>query len=479
VAADKFSKIDFGRLKANLHHAAIAVFLLACVLGGGASRNDALSQPIVWLAAILCISTCLLVIKPADMQYSRGPLVFLGLCAALVILQLIPLPPALWSAFPGRDAYQALPEIAGFAPPWRPFTVTPDLTWSSLLSLLPLAAMIVAYATMSDAFRRFLVPGLACVCVISAVLGLAQLGGGDGGPLRFYEVTNRDFAVGFFANRNHQAVLLVLGIPLIVVAARLSASPQVAKFALWISSAIILFMLPMILVTGARIGIILAVYTVAIAAVISRTSLPARYTRRRHSTPNTMQRYIAPAVILGIVVFTVALSRAVAIDRIFATDAQQELRLIMIKPLVTIFWAFFPLGSGFGSFEPIFRQYEPFELLRPGYMNQAHNDVLQLAIEGGVPALLLAAVLGVWVIIAGLRLWRARPAEISRVLLIGRFAAAMLPVFFIASLFDYPLRTPLLGVVFVLLLLWVKDGLQSLGRQNHSKGKDDAFTTLP
>lgn len=478
MAADKFSKINFGRLKANLHHAAIAIFLLICVLGGGASRNDALSQPIIWLAAILCISTCLVVLKPADIVCVKAPLVFLALCAALVIVQLIPLPASLWSALPGRDVYRVLPEIAGFDPPWRPFAVTPDLTWSSLLSLLPLAAMILGYAAMSDAFRRFVVLGLACVCALSAVLGLAQLGSGDGGFLRFYEVTNLDFAVGFFANRNHQAVLLVLGMPLIVVATRLSASEQVAKFAIWISSAIILFMLPMILVTGARIGIILAIYAVAIAVIISRTSLPVRYTRRRHSTPNAMQRYIAPAAIIGIIIFTVTLSRAVAIDRIFATNAQHELRLIMFEPLMKIFWTFFPLGSGFGSFEPIFRQYEPFDLLRPGYMNQAHNDVLQLGIEGGIPALLLSATLATWVVIAGWRLWRARPAEVNRALLIGRFASGMLPIFLVASLVDYPLRTPLLAVVFVLLLLWVNDGLQSLNKENCSSGKDGAFTML-
>ena len=473
---DKFLKIDVGGLSRKLHYSAIIVFLLACILGGGASRNDALSQPIVWLTAILCIVVSLFTINSADIRRVRGPLVFLALCIVLVVAQLIPLPPALWSALPGRDAYNALPTIAGFAPPWRPFTVTPDFTWSSLLSLLPPTAMTIAYATMSDGFRRLLVPGAACVCVLSAILGLAQLGTGNGGLLRFYEVTNRDFAVGFFANRNHQAVLLALGIPVVVLAARLSSNPQVAKFATWVSSAVILFILPMILVTGARIGIILAAYAVVIAIVILRANLPVRYTRRRHHAPNAMQRYIAPLAILGVTVSTVVLSRAVAVDRVFATDAQQEIRLKALEPLLDIFWVFFPFGSGLGSFESIFRQYEPFKLLRPGYMNQAHNDLLQLAIEGGVPALLLLTFLAGWVVLACFRLWLTRPPELNRTLLTARIATLMLPIFFVASLFDYPLRTPLLAVVIALLLLWVNDGLQSLICPKHNK--NDVFTPL-
>lgn len=470
------SMLHFEKLPVNIHKVTVAAFLISCIFGGGASRNDVTSQPIIWLTSIICMAASLFVFKHDDLSRIKAPLMFLAFCAILVSAQLIPLPPSIWAVLPGRDAYLVLPEIAGFDPPWRPFSVTPDLTLSSLMSLLPLAAMIMAYTTMSDAFRRFLITGLACLCVASAVLGLAQLSSGNGGMLRFYEVTNRDFAVGLFANRNHQAVLLALGIPLIVVATRLSSNPQVVKFGPWISGAFIMFMLPMILVTGARIGIILAIYVVVVALIISRTKSPAKYTRRRHDMPNRIRRYIVPVAVLAVVVFTFALSRAVAIDRIFSTDAQQELRLVMIAPLMKIFWAFFPVGSGFGSFEPIFRQYEPFELLRPGYMNHAHNDLLQLGIEGGIPALLLAAFLGAWSVIAGLRLWRPQPTELNSKLLTGRFAAAMLPVFLVASIFDYPLRTPLLGVVFVLLLLWVHDGQRNLSRINRRFVKDDAFT---
>jgi O-antigen ligase len=463
--------VGAGALRFRLQHIAIAIFLLFCVVGGGTSRNDALSQPFIWIAAILCSMACMHVTTADNLARVKVPLIFTGVCAMLAVIHLLPLPPIIWTAFPGRELYAQLSGIAGIDTPWRPLSIVPDFTWSSLLSLLPVVAIILAYATTTKRIRGLFPVGLLCVCVGSAIAALAQLGSGDGGVLRHYEVSNKNFAIGFFANRNHQAVLLTLAIPLVVVISMLSSDNRISKNALWISLAVILFLVPMILVTGARIGLPLGTYALILAAILSRTPVSGRNSSVKPAATWEIRRFVAPTATVGIVVSTLLLARAVAVDRLFAFDADQELRFKLVRPLIKMLVEFFPFGSGLGSFEPVFRQYEPFVLLRPGYVNQAHNDLLQLGIEGGLPALLLLTALVVWLMLANVKLWRPvkRYADSKRVL--GRYAAAIAPAILVASLVDYPLRTPLMGVVFVLLLLWVNDALQNLNasRDNGSE----------
>ena len=46
---------------------AFLLFLLIILLGGGASRNDVLSLPIVWFAALGSLAASCLVMKPEDL----------------------------------------------------------------------------------------------------------------------------------------------------------------------------------------------------------------------------------------------------------------------------------------------------------------------------------------------------------------------------------------------------------------------------
>jgi len=87
--------------------------------------------------------------------------------------------------------------------------------------------------------------------------------------------------------------------------------------------------------------------------------------------------------------------------------------------------------------------------LRPQYINQAHNDWAQLALEGGVPTLGVLVALLVW-IGAALRGW-IRQGRAGRGALL--FWGAVFAIFAGASLVDYPLRTPLFQMASIWLLL--------------------------
>jgi O-antigen ligase len=110
-----------------------------------------------------------------------------------------------------------------------------------------------------------------------------------------------------------------------------------------------------------------------------------------------------------------------------------------------------PVGSGMGSFLPIFQAVERLNVVDDRYTNRAHNDYLELAIEAGIPGMLgLAAMVGVvgWCLFRAVRLGLFRGEQL--------WATATLLLLAVHSVIDYPLRSLSLtciaavGVAFIL-----------------------------
>jgi len=94
----------------------------------------------------------------------------------------------------------------------------------------------------------------------------------------------------------------------------------------------------------------------------------------------------------------------------------------------------------------VYRHFEPFDTLRLTYFNQAHNDVVQILIEGGIAsALALAAAILGWAW-RTIQLIRATATPERAIGIVGSLIVAAL---FLASFPDYPLRTPMLVAIFV------------------------------
>jgi O-antigen ligase len=104
--------------------------------------------------------------------------------------------------------------------------------------------------------------------------------------------------------------------------------------------------------------------------------------------------------------------------------------------------AAFPIGTGFGSFEQVYHLYEAPWGVTNSYVNHAHNDFIELFVEGGLPAALLIAAFIIWWFVAARNAWRdggspmARAASIASAAILGH------------SLVDFPLRTTAVGALF-------------------------------
>lgn len=106
---------------------------------------------------------------------------------------------------------------------------------------------------------------------------------------------------------------------------------------------------------------------------------------------------------------------------------------------------FFPWGSGLGSFRSVYQLYEDPARVNDTYVRHAHNDYVELALETGLPGILLiVAFLAWWVRIAS-RAWRNVDAY-------ARAASIASGAILLHSLVDFPLRTPAISALFAMCL---------------------------
>nr|WP_166177817.1 O-antigen ligase family protein [Altererythrobacter segetis] len=446
----------------------MAVLLLlfaACFVLGGASRVDVFSLILLQPLAVVCAVGLLLLPGPIEWSRIRVPFLLLAALAATIAAQLVPLPPAIWTNLPGHAAFAQTATIAGIEQPWRPISLTPDLTLASLVGLVVPLAVLIGIGSLGVEHKRSVLAVLILGTMLSAMFGLAQIAGGERSPFYLYQISNFGSAVGLFSNRNHQAVLIAMTWPMLAV---WSAMPQddkrrgVVRF--WVAVSVGIFLMPLILVTGSRAGILLGAFGLACAFQIGRT--------RRNKTSfvhgKWKRRSQIVVAISGVAVLLIAvfLSRDEAIRRL-VDGGSEETRVANTPTLLHIAADFFPIGSGFGSFDPVFRFYEPLRLLKPEYLNHAHNDLLELLITGGLfGAIILLAFLG-WYVARAFKIWR-RPSQAGD---FEKLGSVMMLIVLLSSLVDYPLRTPLMSAVFAVACCWLVE--QSAVRRSGRRGRGE------
>ena len=127
-----------------------------------------------------------------------------------------------------------------------------------------------------------------------------------------------------------------------------------------------------------------------------------------------------------------------------------------------------PFGSGFGTFTAVYPSFEPpQDVLDNRYVNHAHDDVLELWLEGGAMSLLLMAVFSGWLFMASTKIWRQAPADSHAIdVLLARAATIVIPIIIVHSVFDYPLRTDAMMAVFALSCALLVEPLKFVAKRD-------------
>jgi O-antigen ligase len=380
--------------------------------------------------------------------------VLLGFGLVLLGAQLIPLPISVWTSFPGRQVVLETFAAAKVEIGPMPLSLDPVVGRSIVLYIMPSVALFFASLSVKPECRKNLVFVIVVVTVLCAFLGLVQRF--QGSESTFFLNNNPigdSSAKGTFLNRNFFAAQLYCTVPLVAaVGVAILSGRSSNRFVL----ALMLFiyfiaMMAALGATGSRGGLGLAMLAVLLSSGLVWSG------RDEAASAGNARRFVLPMVLIGLLL--IAQFGLVGLLRIAQTDTINDQRATMTATTLEAIRAYFPFGSGFGSFVPVYKLFERPEDLLPTFVNNAHNDWLELALEGGLPMILLMVGFFVWYLVASFKVWRTGTKALEDLLL--RAATLIILLLLLHSLFDYPLRTRALIGLFAICCGFLAFGVRS------------------
>ncbi len=429
-----------------------AVIVAALILGGG-TRSGHLSDVILQLLAIplLLVSLWRLADLPS-LGNARASVIFCAAVLLVPLLQAVPLPPVIWSNLPHRQAEVEAFALAGQPLPWMPMSLSPEATMLSALALMVPVSIFLGTLLLDYEQRAKLSLVILAVGVLSVFLGLSQVAQGPESSLRFFDFSNPTEAVGFFANRNHFASLLcaltlLAGAWAVNAALSAGSSPAGKTFAPANFIPILAsFIVLVALIAGQAMARSRGGLALTIVALLGTFALV--FTDRRGASGVTPTRVLAGSIALA-AMFATQFALYRIMER-FGTDPMQDGRIAFARTTLEQAKQFMPLGSGMGTFVPVYAMFErPGDLMINSYANRAHDDILELWLETGVVGLGLMALFIVWLLFRSVAIWR-EPAKNARDIdsCLARAATLAVVLILAHSVVDYPLRTAAMAAVF-------------------------------
>jgi hypothetical protein len=358
-------------------------------------------------------------------RLKRGLLAFIVLSPAwLALVNLVPIPAALWSATAGREDYLALLRGAGISPSaWLPLSLVPDATAASLCAGIPLAAAFLAGYLARLRQLRVLLGVFVGLAFLEVVIGLLQMAGGTDSSLYFGVTGGRPS--GTFVNANHFANYIGMALAAYVWLAW-SKVTQVRQeraqgwahgplnrnvLFIWVSGGVLLALgVLMSRSRGAALGGLPAgLLAFALAVTVTQRGLRWR------------TALLLLALALGAAVSLVGIDSILTRFNFEGLTSAASVRSMLAVDTMEGAWHFWPWGAGWGTYATVFPRFQSPAIV--GFAEYAHEDYAQLLFEGGVFALLLMAAFA-WLAVdraallvrAGVRRRRLRREEMAAAL---------------------------------------------------------------
>ncbi len=472
-----------------------ALTLVAALLLGGGTRGGFLSDALLQFLAIplLLLSASrlgdLFWREPAKSRQVRWEIAFCLAVVLVPLIQLVPLPPMLWTLLPHREpliaSFDGLGHgLSGNGLPWLPISVSPNATWLSVVALLPTLAIFFGTILLGYRERRLLSLAVVAFGIVSAFLGLLQIAQGPASRLRFFSATNLSEAVGFFANRNHFAAFLYV----VLLFATVWAIDIGFAIGPWRDRRIFEAR-SIVSITASFLAIVILLAAEAMARsragmMLTMVSLAGVYglvltdRRRRTLSATPLNFLFAAAGTAFILIVQFALYRVLAR---FNTDPLDDLRLQFARTTIEAAWAYMPFGAGMGTFVPVYGIFEkPQDLFAHAYINHAHDDILELWLETGIFGIALMAAFAAWFVSRAIKIWRLALVgadEFDRSL--SRAATIAVALIVTHSFLDYPLRTAAMTAILAFACALMVESLGVDTRAKERRVRPSFDTALP
>lgn len=408
----------------------LVLFIIVAALLGGASADASLHNLVLQIFCLLILAYSLLRFRWRGAVVGDQMTIWLVLFfVASVLVQTIPLPESIWSELPGRTPIAAGLDQLGLRSSWLPISVNPQGTVTAIQAILVAATVMLLAGRLPKLPARQVSLAICGLAVVSVLVGAYQVRAGSDSALYLHSFTNWGLAVGFFANANHLANLLLISLPL---AAVLVATLPDKRLTLGVRAAILagysLCLAGGIYLTSSNAG--LAMWLPATGASFLLL-VPAL----RPSLAGALGAGLLTVALVGLVAWQTGLMPVALSENL--SDAPGS-RFSMAHTTWTAAKAFWPLGSGLGTFELVYPLFEDPAVVTATYANHAHNDYLELVLEFGAAGVLLVIGVLTWWGMRTVEAWRAPGPDAVW----PRAASIVLAIVIVHSLVDYPLRTP-------------------------------------
>lgn len=416
-----------------------ALIILTAGLLGGRAAGTPLSEALfrvlaTWLLLWLAFQPH----RAAHSWLINSALLLMVATLLIGAFQLIPLPEAWWRSLSGAPVAAELLRLAGEGGGARPISLNIDGTRETILTLLPPFAVFLAVLELDARERQRLAFLLMVVAAISIVIGLLQFSSRS--AFYFYRTNHEGYSTGIFSNRNHQADLTLIG-ALLASAFYAQARREQARMspiAIVLAAGVLALVVLNIIAAASRTGVLMAFPVIIACAAIAFGD------RLR----NKWSLAAGTAAVVGLGAYLA--TRPDLLDRVFRRfGATSDARFETWPTVVGLVPDYLPFGSGLGTFVPAYQAVENLDLVGPRYLNHAHNDYLEIALELGLPGMALVGCFLLLFAWAALNTLRASTPAADRPL---AFAAVVsIGVLLAHSVVDYSLRTSCLAVGLALL----------------------------
>jgi hypothetical protein len=405
----------------------------------------------------------------------RGLLVALLVVACGVSLQLLPLPrdvrlaisPATEPLLLQNDLQYLVGTTAGADPseeaPPRPLSIYSPATECGLVILAGLTVLLAGLTRLLSVIgSRRLATAIVAIGLLLALIGIIQfavLGDHAYGGMKIYgfwaPMNKLTTPFGPFVNKNHFAGWMLMGLPLAIslglgwferTAGRTSrgwravlqwaSSPEGGKAQLCALAATV--MAVSLLMTRSRSGLAGFMLALMLAGVV---------VSRRFG--GTRARATALGVLALLLVVSFAWAGVNMSDRFATGGGSVDLRRHIWRDALTVIRAFPLVGTGLNTFGVAMAIYQtpPAE----GHFQEAHNDYLQVVVEGGV-LLAVPAAAALALLVAGIRRRFAAGDEDGMAYWLRVGATTGLIAIALQSLVEFSLQMPGNAVMAVVLM---------------------------
>jgi O-antigen ligase len=366
---------------------------------------------------------------------------------AIPLLYLLPMPVQLWQILPGHGLYSEsldLLEKAGTTPDYLALSLVPQRTASSLLAMLPLSGIFITTLILPRQQVIKLVYVFLVIASVEAALGLIQYGSGANWAFWWDIQANKQMATGTYPNRDHFAALMELALPLAIgLTAYYIHNPhrsyEEKEKSHAFNHALIFFTLSILLILAgifsrSRAGLLLTIVGIILSSI----------TFSRHAGGKQAAGF--NTVLIGVSTGVATSIGLIPVLNRFAQDPMEDGRWEIYAAVMQGLKQFFPVGSGPGTFQPVFLAFQPPELRN--FVNHAHNDYLELLFETGIIGIVLMLLILILYVYGWMRL---RKHHWGHFHFIQTAAGTSLLLFALHGFMDFNFHTPANALFFAFL----------------------------